>query len=136
MHEIVSERANEGEGGRARKRIGSRGLRLNQSPHGRRGDEHHAQEQKAAPEENRGEELVFFLPQAIAQDAEEPEEGDAGEGQEAQGERHIAGAFLQPGPVSRGSTGSARQSNDRLQMNSTEKTIPAMAAARGVLSLE
>ena len=43
---------------------------------------------------------------------------------------------LSQSPVSRGSTGSARQSNDRLQMNSSEKTIPAMAAARGVLSLE
>ena len=96
MHEIVCERANEGEGGRARKRIGSRGLGLNQSPHGRRGDEHHAQEKKAAPEEDRGEELVFLLPQAIAQHAEEPEEGNAGEGQEAQGERHIAGRLLQP----------------------------------------
>lgn len=71
-------------------------MRLNQSPHGGRRDEHHAQEQKAAPQENRGEKLVFLLPEPIPQDAEKPEEGDARERQKAQGERNGLGTFIEP----------------------------------------
>jgi hypothetical protein len=63
----------------------------------RAGDEKHGQEQQAAAEKHGGEEAVLEGAQAIPQYTDEPEEGDAGEGEQVKCEVDRPAVTLQPG---------------------------------------
>ena len=102
----------------------------------RRGHKKHGHEQQAAAQEHRREKPVLALADAIPEHADEPEEGDARERDEIQRDRTAARRpeSVSHVPGTRGSAGTESLSRTRAKIMNTEKTIPATAAARGVLS--
>ena len=59
-------------------------------------DEHHGHEEQAAADEHRGQELILAASDPVADGGQEPQEGDAGEGDHLQPDEPALLAVLDP----------------------------------------
>ena len=95
--------------------------------------EQRAQEQEATSEKYRGKETVLKLTKAVAQHTYEPQEGNTGERDQIQSKRNSLRVLAEPRPCV---LGVGRHRNPKQPERGTvsrENSMPAMAAALGVL---
>ena len=96
IHDLVGYGAGEGERRRIQQPFGPGTVSGDDSArYGGRGEQH-GEEQKPAAEKDRGEEAVFKLSQAVAQHADEPSKGNAGEWYQVQRQSDFVRAGLKP----------------------------------------
>src|SRR5262245_63803384 len=92
-----------------------------------------ARKQDAAAEEHRGKEPVFLFAETIAQHANEPQERNSGERHQIERECDRARTALEPRTRLLRMAGIDVRKSQKTPISRTENTIPAIAAAFGVL---
>ena len=95
----------------------------------------HGEEQNPAAEKNGGKKAVLGRAEPVAQHADEPQKGNAGERHQVQRQHHGSRhSVADHSCVSGEMAGTEMRRRTRVVVSRTEKRIPAMAAARGVFS--